>query len=164
METALAGKLPENAVLSHDLLEGAIARAALVTDVEVVEDYPDPLFGGRLASPSLGAGRLAVAAAYLRSEARRPAAVALEDDRQSTPLADPDFLGADGNRGMDAAALQQAAQWMALLILSQFMSPSFEIVNALLPKSREITVRGHFTALGARSSCSAARSWRSAPC
>jgi cyclic beta-1,2-glucan synthetase len=40
METALAGKLPENTVLSHDLLEGSLAHCALVTDVEVVEDYP----------------------------------------------------------------------------------------------------------------------------
>jgi cyclic beta-1,2-glucan synthetase len=36
---ACAG-LPENAILSHDLLEGAYARAALLTDVEVYEDHP----------------------------------------------------------------------------------------------------------------------------
>src|SRR5690606_10175519 len=40
MELALKGRISENAILSHDLLEGALARAALVTDVEVVEDYP----------------------------------------------------------------------------------------------------------------------------
>ena len=32
--------MPENALLSHDLFEGLHARAALVTDVEVVDDYP----------------------------------------------------------------------------------------------------------------------------
>ncbi|HSB20504.1 MAG TPA: glucoamylase family protein [Anaeromyxobacteraceae bacterium] len=37
---ALAGRVPENALLSHDLFEGVHARAALVTDVEVVDDYP----------------------------------------------------------------------------------------------------------------------------
>ena len=37
---ALAGKVPENALLSHDLFEGLHARTALVTDVEVVDDYP----------------------------------------------------------------------------------------------------------------------------
>ncbi|MEM1041883.1 MAG: glucoamylase family protein [Bacteroidota bacterium] len=36
----LAGSVPENAVLSHDLLEGNHARAALVTDIEVFDDYP----------------------------------------------------------------------------------------------------------------------------
>ena len=39
-EAALKGRIPENTVLSHDLLEGSYAHAALVTDVELVEDYP----------------------------------------------------------------------------------------------------------------------------
>jgi len=38
--SALADRVPENALLSHDLFEGIHARAALVTDVEVVDDYP----------------------------------------------------------------------------------------------------------------------------
>ncbi len=37
---ALTGRVPDNALLSHDLFEGLHARAALVTDVEVVDDYP----------------------------------------------------------------------------------------------------------------------------
>jgi cyclic beta-1,2-glucan synthetase len=37
---ALEGRVPENAVLSHDLFEGLYARTALVSDVEVVDDYP----------------------------------------------------------------------------------------------------------------------------
>ena len=37
---ALDGRIPENSVLSHDLFEGLYARTALVTDVEVVDDYP----------------------------------------------------------------------------------------------------------------------------
>ncbi len=37
---ALDGRVPENALLSHDLFEGVYARTALVTDVEVVDDYP----------------------------------------------------------------------------------------------------------------------------
>ncbi len=37
---ALEGRVPEYALLSHDLFEGIYARTALVTDVEVVDDYP----------------------------------------------------------------------------------------------------------------------------
>ncbi len=37
---ALEGQIPENAVLSHDLLEGVLARAGLASDVEVVEEFP----------------------------------------------------------------------------------------------------------------------------
>jgi cellobiose phosphorylase len=39
-ERATEGRFPENALLSHDLIESAYARAALVTDVEVFDDYP----------------------------------------------------------------------------------------------------------------------------
>ncbi len=39
-EAALAGRVPENTLLSHDLFEGFYARAGLVTDIDVVDDYP----------------------------------------------------------------------------------------------------------------------------
>lgn len=39
-QKVLAGRFPCNAILSHDLIEGAYARAGLVSDVEVVDDYP----------------------------------------------------------------------------------------------------------------------------
>ena len=39
-ERALAGRCPENTVLSHDLLESCHARSALVSDVELYEEYP----------------------------------------------------------------------------------------------------------------------------
>jgi cyclic beta-1,2-glucan synthetase len=37
---ALAGKVPESAMLSHDLFEGIFARAGLVTDIELFEEFP----------------------------------------------------------------------------------------------------------------------------
>jgi len=39
-ERAMKGRFPENAVLSHDLLESCHARSALVSDVEFYEEYP----------------------------------------------------------------------------------------------------------------------------
>ncbi len=39
-EGSLKGRIEENSVLSHDLLEGSMARCALVTDLELVEDFP----------------------------------------------------------------------------------------------------------------------------
>jgi cyclic beta-1,2-glucan glucanotransferase len=39
-EAALAGRVPDNAMLSHDLFEGVFARAGLVTDVELFEQAP----------------------------------------------------------------------------------------------------------------------------
>ncbi len=39
-EAALAGRIPENTLLSHDLLEGIFARAGLVSDIEVIDEFP----------------------------------------------------------------------------------------------------------------------------
>jgi len=39
-EAALRGRMPPDAILSHDLLEGSYARCAFVSDVEVFEHYP----------------------------------------------------------------------------------------------------------------------------
>ena len=40
VQQVLNRRFPRNALLSHDLIEGAYARAGLVSDVEVIEDYP----------------------------------------------------------------------------------------------------------------------------
>ena len=37
---AMADRVPENALLSHDLFEGIFARAGLVTDVELFDEFP----------------------------------------------------------------------------------------------------------------------------
>ena len=39
-ELSLRGRFPDNLILSHDLLEGCYARAALVSDVLLYEEYP----------------------------------------------------------------------------------------------------------------------------
>ena len=39
-EQALGGRFPDNAILSHDLLEGCYARSGLMSDAQVYEDYP----------------------------------------------------------------------------------------------------------------------------
>lgn len=39
-EASLNGHLPENYILSHDLLEGCHARSGLISDVQLYEEYP----------------------------------------------------------------------------------------------------------------------------
>ena len=39
-ERALAGRVPDSTLLSHDLFEGVFARAGLASDVEVIEEFP----------------------------------------------------------------------------------------------------------------------------
>jgi cyclic beta-1,2-glucan synthetase len=40
LHRVLDRRFPRNILLSHDLIEGAYARAGLVSDIEVIEDYP----------------------------------------------------------------------------------------------------------------------------
>ncbi len=40
MFRVLYGRFPRNSLLSHDLIEGAYARAGLTSDISVIEDYP----------------------------------------------------------------------------------------------------------------------------
>lgn len=40
VHATLDGRLPDGAVLSHDLLEGSVARCAVVSDLVLIEDHP----------------------------------------------------------------------------------------------------------------------------
>ncbi|MBV8569029.1 MAG: glycosyl transferase, partial [Acidobacteriaceae bacterium] len=40
LRQVLERRFPRNALLSHDLIEGAYARAGLASDIEVIDDYP----------------------------------------------------------------------------------------------------------------------------
>ena len=40
LHEVLDRRFPQNSLLSHDLIEGAYARVGLLTDVEVMDDYP----------------------------------------------------------------------------------------------------------------------------
>ncbi len=44
----LARRIPENLVLSHDLLEGGFLRAGLTPDIELVEDHPTTFYAYQL--------------------------------------------------------------------------------------------------------------------
>ena len=39
-EKSMEDRVPENTILSHDLFEGSFARVGLVTDFELIDDYP----------------------------------------------------------------------------------------------------------------------------
>ena len=147
VEAALRGRFAENEVLSHDLLEGALAHAALVSDVELVEDYPTRydvdasrqhrwsrgdwqllpyIFGRRTAIPSLSRWKM------------------IDNLRRTlTPIS---WVIASV-ASWTALPFDLATQFQALLVLMLFMAPTFDVVDALLPKSSEATVRGHFSAL-----------------
>ena len=51
---AIRERVPDNTLLSHDLFEGLYVRTALVTDVELVDDYPSMRVGSTLVASTAG--------------------------------------------------------------------------------------------------------------
>ena len=147
-ERALKGKIAENTVLSHDLLEGALSRAALVTDVEVVEDYPTRYSVDASRQHRWVRGDWQLLSFIFDPKSGVPGLSRwkmIDNLRRSlTPI----FWVLAAIAGWTFLPFTQAAQWQALLILSLFMAPTFDIIDSILPKSRETTPKGHFTALG----------------
>ncbi|ODT55363.1 MAG: protein ndvB [Methylobacterium sp. SCN 67-24] len=147
MEAALRGRIAENTVLSHDLLEGALARSALVTDVEVVEDYPTrySVDASRQHRWARGDWQLLGFILDPKSGVSALSRWKMVDNlrRSLTPM----FWVAAAIAGWTLLPFTQAAQWQALLILSLFMAPTFDIIDSILPKNRDATPRGHFSAI-----------------
>ena len=109
---ALEDSVPENALLSHDLFEGLHARVALVSDVELVDEYPSSVLDARAAPAPLDPRRLAdpvlavpVRAVAPRAQAQHAAAHRpLEDPRQPAPQPGRADAAGAARRRLDGAA------------------------------------------------------------
>ena len=88
-EAALAGRVPDSTLLSHDLFEGIFARAGLASDIEVVEEFPARYDVAALRHHRWARGDwqllpwISVAGRRRTAEAAHPGDRPLEDARQS---------------------------------------------------------------------------------
>ncbi|MGB6117273.1 MAG: glucoamylase family protein [Mesorhizobium sp.] len=148
MEAVLKGRIPENTVLSHDLLEGALAHAALVTDVEVVEDYPTQysVDASRQHRWARGDWQLLPFIFDMHSGIGGLSRWKMVDNLRRTLT--PIFWIAAATAAWSLMPFSLASQWVALLVLSLFVAPTFDLIHALTPKSIENTLRGHVAAFG----------------
>ncbi|MBB4144822.1 GH36-type glycosyl hydrolase domain-containing protein [Rhizobium rhizoryzae] len=143
-ETALRGRIEENAVLSHDLLEGSFSRCALVTDVELVEDFPTryEVEVSRQHRWARGDWQLLP---YILDTTRGVTALGrwkmIDNLRRSlTPIA-WFFASVLGWYFMSPLG---ALIWQILLIFSLFVAPTLSLITGLLPRSTDIVPRAHF--------------------
>ncbi len=154
-ESALAGRVPEGTLLSHDLFEGTFARAGLVSDIEVVEEFPSrydvaaarqhrwargdwqllPWILGRgdAAGAGRGSGALPLIALWkmldnLRRTLSAPAALAA--------LLMGSLLPARG-----------ALLWVAFICATVGLPAILPVFTAMLPARPHITLRSHLRAL-----------------
>ena len=159
-EAALAGRVPQGALLSHDLFEGVFARAGLVSDVEVVEDFP---------------ARYDVAALRHHRWARGdwqllPWIVGLNPMRTGNPSRDG--VGAIGRwkmldnlrRSVSPPSLvaallagwtmpvREAWVWTAFILATVLLQPLLPVLVRIVPHRPGIVVASHVRALAAEMS------------
>jgi cyclic beta-1,2-glucan synthetase len=155
-EAALAGRSAEGTLLSHDLFEGIFARAGLVSDIEVVEEFP---------------GRYDVAAARQHRWARGDWQLlpwllgrchAVRGDRQSghIPLLSWWKMVDNLRRTLSAPAafvalvagwtlpVPDALRWTAFVLATIAVPALLPALAAIVPRHAGITPRSHVGALG----------------
>lgn len=142
-EAAVKGRIAENSVLSHDLLEGSLSHCALVTDVELVEDFPtrygvetsrqhrwargDWQLLPYLFSPSSGISMLGRWKMYDNLR------------RSLIPIA---WLVASV-MGWYYMEPRQALIWQLVLIFLLFVAPTLSLISGIMPRSSDIVARAH---------------------
>ncbi len=145
-EAALAGRVPPNAILSHDLFEGIFARCGLISDVDVFEEFPShievaasrlhrwtrgdwqllPWIFGRRARGVPGLGRWKMLD-NLRRSLSAPAAL-------FTLLASWAIPGA-------------SHAWLALVLLALAFPALVSICGGLLPPNQGVSRKRHWRAV-----------------
>ncbi len=148
MEAAVAGRIRENSVLSHDLLEGALARAALVTDVELVEDYPTRYSVDASRHHRWARGDWQLLPLIFSSACGVPPVSRWKMVDNLRRTLTPIFWVASSVAAWTFLPFAFAAQWQLFLILILFVAPTFDIVAGILPDRANVTLRGHFNAFG----------------
>ncbi|WP_425277562.1 GH36-type glycosyl hydrolase domain-containing protein [Bartonella florencae] len=141
-QQALDGKIKENTVLSHDLLEGGYARAALVSDIEVIEDYPTTYNVDAMRQHRWIRGDWQLLP-YLFSHRKINSITRwkMQDNlrRSLTPLM---WLIA-AITGWFLLPLKSAIIWQIFLIFSPFISLILDVLKTLIPSHIDYSLRAY---------------------
>lgn len=156
-EAALANRVPDSTLLSHDLFEGVFARAGLASDVEVVEEFPAryDVAASRHHRWTRGDWQLLPwifgRGPFVSADRRRSAIPAMGrwkmfDNLRRTLSAPSAVLALIVGWTLP---LESAAVW-TLFVLSTIMLPTLiPVVTALFPGRPGISMRSYVGALGA---------------
>src|SRR5712691_3383323 len=155
-EAALAGRVPENALLSHDLFEGIFARAGLVTDIEFFDEFPShyevaaarqhrwargdwqllPWIIGHARDPSGGQSRTSIP---LISRWK------MLDNLRRTLSAPAAFLTLLAGWALPFAS---PVIWTAFVLATIALPALLPVLTGLIPHRRGISKRSHVRAVG----------------
>ncbi len=154
-EAALADRVADGTLLSHDLFEGIFARAGLVSDIEVVEEFPSRYDVAAARQHRWARGDWQLLPWIL---GRRDAASAIRGGR-SLPLIGLwkmlDNLRRTLSAPASVAALlvgwlllrNGALLWTAFVVLTIAVPALLPIVAAVVPRRAGVNARSHLRAL-----------------
>jgi cyclic beta-1,2-glucan synthetase len=162
-QSALAGKVPEDRLLSHDLFEGIFARAGLATDIELFEEFPSHFEAAAARQHRWARGDWQLLPWIVGRGPRTPGV------KGATAAAAPVAIPIIGRYKMidnlrrtlwaPAALLTLVAGWTlpnatpalwTLFVLATMAIPSIlRVIGGLLPRRRGISKRSHFLAFAA---------------
>ncbi len=144
-EAALAGRVPENALLSHDLFEGVFARAGLVTDVELFESAPSHYGVAAARQHRWARGDWQLLPWILGTRIPVIGRWKMVDNLRRTVSAPAAFLT------LVAAWMVPGASptvWSAFVVATIVVPACLPVFGGLLPRARGISKRSHIRAVG----------------
>jgi len=155
-EAALAGRVPDSALLSHDLFEGIFARAGLTSDIEVVEEFPAryDVAARRHHRWARGDWQLLP---WLFGDGPSPAS---DRVRQAVPASGRWKMLDNLRRTLSAPTcvlsllaglalpLMSASVWIGFVLLTILLPTLIPVAAVIVPRRAGITLRSHLAALG----------------
>ena len=159
-EAALAGRVPDNTLLSHDLFEGTFARAGLVSDIELVEEFPSRYDVAAARQHRWARGDWQLLPWILgRAHGSDPDTAQPRDGRSSIPPIGRWKMIDNLRRTLSAPMtfvalvagwmlpLRAAVIWTAFIVATMATAPLLPFVTGIIPRRRDISKRSHIRAV-----------------
>ncbi len=146
-EAALAGRVPEASLLSHDLFEGIFARAGLASDIEVVEEFPARYDVGALRHHRWARGDWQLLPWILGRRGAMPVIGRWKmiDNLRRTLVAPTAVLALFAGWALPFMA---GSIWTGFVLATILVPPMIPVVMAIPPRRPGVTIGSHIRALG----------------